>query len=257
MGAARRRRLRRLLAGQRADRRHAGAVARAAVRRDLRLSRCGCAPRIAGSRKGGVAHDGEVATRLGLPGIPAFAETIALGTLLELVRATGARVHVCRLSTAGAVRDDARGEEGRPAGHLRRRHPPRAPLRRRSRLLRLATAASSRRCAASATATRCARRSPTARSTALCSDHTPVDEDGKQLPFAEAEPGATGLELLLPLTLKWGAARKLRSPADAGAHHLRAGAHPRRRLRAHRGRRAGRPRDLRSAGAVAHQRPRR
>src|SRR3954469_3940114 len=53
--------------------------------------------------RGGVAHDGEVATRLGLPGIPAFAETIALGTLLELVRATRARLHVCRLSTAGAV----------------------------------------------------------------------------------------------------------------------------------------------------------
>src|SRR3954471_2331767 len=53
--------------------------------------------------KGGVAHDGEMATRLGLPGIPSFAETIALGTLIELARATGARVHVCRLSTAGAV----------------------------------------------------------------------------------------------------------------------------------------------------------
>src|SRR5262249_37628734 len=38
---------------------------------------------------------------------------------------------------------------------------------------------------------------------ALCSDHTPVDDDAKQLPFGEAEPGATGLELLLPLTLKW------------------------------------------------------
>jgi dihydroorotase len=36
-----------------------------------------------------------------------------------------------------------------------------------------------------------------------------VDEDGKHLPFAEAEPGATGLELLLPLALKWGAAQKL------------------------------------------------
>jgi len=43
----------------------------------------------------------------------------------------------------------------------------------------------------------------------LCSDHTPVDEDGKHLPFAQAEPGATGLELLLPLTLKWGQAQKL------------------------------------------------
>ncbi len=38
---------------------------------------------------------------------------------------------------------------------------------------------------------------------ALCSDHAPVDEDAKQLPFAESEPGVTGLELLLPLTLKW------------------------------------------------------
>ena len=38
---------------------------------------------------------------------------------------------------------------------------------------------------------------------AICSDHTPVDEDAKQLPFAEAEAGATGLELLLPLALKW------------------------------------------------------
>jgi dihydroorotase len=38
---------------------------------------------------------------------------------------------------------------------------------------------------------------------ALCSDHTPVDEDAKQLPFGEAEAGVTALELLLPLTLKW------------------------------------------------------
>jgi dihydroorotase len=38
---------------------------------------------------------------------------------------------------------------------------------------------------------------------AICSDHTPVDDDAKLLPFAEAKAGATGLELLLPLTLKW------------------------------------------------------
>jgi dihydroorotase len=39
---------------------------------------------------------------------------------------------------------------------------------------------------------------------AICSDHTPVDDDAKLLPFTEAEAGATGLELLLPLALKWG-----------------------------------------------------
>ena len=53
--------------------------------------------------RGGVAHDGEVATRLGLPGIPAFAETIALATILQLVRATRTRVHLARLSTAEGV----------------------------------------------------------------------------------------------------------------------------------------------------------
>ena len=44
---------------------------------------------------------------------------------------------------------------------------------------------------------------------AICSDHTPVDDDAKQAPFAEAEIGATGLELLLPLTLKWAAEEKI------------------------------------------------
>src|SRR5262249_19197588 len=53
--------------------------------------------------RGGVAHDGEVATRLGLPAIPASAETIALSTIFALMRETGARVHLCRLSSAGGA----------------------------------------------------------------------------------------------------------------------------------------------------------
>jgi len=158
--------------------------------------------------KGGVAHDGEVATRLGLPGIPAFAETIAVNTMLELVRATGARVHFCRLSTAGAVELlRAAKREGLPVTcdvgihHLHlcdrdlgyfdpncRLEPPLRSQRDRDALSR----------GLEEGAIDC-----------VCSDHTPVDDDGKHLPFAEAEPGATGLELLLPLTLKWGEARKL------------------------------------------------
>ena len=158
--------------------------------------------------RGGVSHDGEVATRLGLPGIPAFAETIALATLLELVRATGARVHVCRLSSAGGVELVRRAKaEGLPVScdvgihhvHLCdmdlgyfdsncRLQPPLRSQRDRDALARAL---------ADGTVDR------------LCSDHTPVDDDGKHLPFAQAEPGATGLELLLPLTLKWGQAQKL------------------------------------------------
>jgi dihydroorotase len=145
--------------------------------------------------KSGVAHDGDVATRLGLPGIPAFAETIALGTLLELVRATRARVHICRLSSAGAVEMmRAAKKEGlcdRDLGYFDsncRLDPPLRSQRDRDALAQ-ALADGVIDC--------------------LCSDHTPVDDDGKHMPFAEAEAGATGLELLLPLTLRWGAARKL------------------------------------------------
>ena len=158
--------------------------------------------------KGGVAHDGETATRLGLPGIPPFAETIALGTIIDLVRATGARVHLCRLSTAGAIERmrSARAEKlpvtcDVAVHHLHlcdldlgyfdpqcRLDPPLRSQRDRDALAR-----------------------GLADGTVDCvvSDHTPVDEDGKHLPFAEAEPGASALELLLPLTLKWGAAQKL------------------------------------------------
>ncbi len=52
---------------------------------------------------------------------------------------------------------------------------------------------------------------------AACSDHTPVDDDAKQVPFAEAEPGATGLELLLPLTLQWGREAGLKPVEALGA----------------------------------------
>jgi dihydroorotase len=158
--------------------------------------------------KGGVAHDGEVATRMGLAGIPDFAETIALATLLELVRATGARLHACRLSTAGAVELMRKAKaEGLPVTcdvaihhvHLCdmdlgyfdshcRLEPPLRSQRDRDAL---------------------SRGLLEGVIDCLCSDHTPVDEDGKHVPFAEAEPGATGLELLLPLTLKWGATRNL------------------------------------------------
>jgi dihydroorotase len=51
----------------------------------------------------------------------------------------------------------------------------------------------------------------------ICSDHSPVDDDGKQVPFAEAEPGATGLELLLPLTLKWATEERLPLSRAIGA----------------------------------------
>lgn len=152
--------------------------------------------------KGGIAHDGEVATRLGLAGIPSFAETIALGTLLELVRATGTRLHVCRISTSGAVEMIRKAKaELLPVTcdvGIHNVHLSEMDLGYFDSHCRLTPPLRSAR-------DRDALRSGLADGTidAICSDHTPVDEDVKQMPFAEAEAGATGLELLLPLTLKW------------------------------------------------------
>jgi len=155
----------------------------------------------------GVAHDGEVATRLGLAGIPSFAETIALGTILEIVRATGTRVHLCRLSTAGAVAMvRAAKRERLPVScdvgvhHL---HLCDVDLGYFDALCRLDPPLRAQR-------DRDALSEGLADGTidCLCSDHTPVDDDAKHQPFAEAAPGATGLELLLPLTLRWGVMKK-------------------------------------------------
>ena len=73
------------------------------------------------------------------------------------------------------------------------------------------TCASRRRCARVPTATGCASSVPSA-SAALVSDHNPVADDMKNLPFGEAEPGATGLELLLSLALRWGSDSALPLP---------------------------------------------
>jgi dihydroorotase len=150
----------------------------------------------------GVAASGPLATRLGLSGVPVAAETIALHTIFELVRATRARVHLCRISSAAGVQLVRQAKaDGLPVscdvsinslhltdldiGYFDSRMRLNPPLRQQ--------------------ADRDALRQGLQDGTidALVSDHTPVDEDAKALPFAEAEPGATGLELLLSLTLKW------------------------------------------------------
>ena len=163
--------------------------------------------------RGGVAASGPVSARLGLPSIPATNETVALLTLFELLRSFGnvgsdrqasaaPRVHLCRLSSAaGIALVHAAKAEGLPItcdvgvhhvhlidmdiGYFDAQCRIDPPLRGQR--------------------DRAAIRSALAEGTidAICSDHTPVDDDAKLLPFGEAEPGASGLELLLPLVLKW------------------------------------------------------
>lgn len=160
--------------------------------------------------RNGIAHEGEVANRLGLAGIPVAAETIALATILQLVRDTGCRVHLTRLSSgAGVALLKAARDEGLPVSfdigvhHLlltendigffnpHARFCP--PLRTQNDRLALSTAAA-------------------AGLAVICSDHTPLGAEDKLLPFGEAKAGATGLEVLLPLTLKWAEAAKVSLP---------------------------------------------
>ncbi|HOB44731.1 MAG TPA: dihydroorotase [Zoogloea sp.] len=158
--------------------------------------------------KGGVAHDGEVASRLGLPGIPSSAEIVALYTYLRLARQTGARLHITRLSSGESLDLIERARKDgvdvtcdvaahhlhlcdMDIGYFNPHCHVVPPLRSQRDRIALSKALAD------------------GRINAICSDHTPVDDDAKQAPFSESEPGTTGLELLLPLTLKWAAEHKL------------------------------------------------
>jgi dihydroorotase len=149
----------------------------------------------------GCAHEGAVAARLGLPGIPVAAETAALAQQLALVEQMRVRTHFCRISSARAVHMLERAiEEGLPVSadvcahqlfltewdigdfnSLCHTLPPLRTLEDRQAL-------------------RAALRSGAI--AALCSDHQPHDEDSKQAPFPATEPGVSALETLLPLTLR-------------------------------------------------------
>jgi dihydroorotase len=152
--------------------------------------------------KDGVAHDGEIASRLGLKGIPAAAEGLAIASILRIAHETKTKVHLCRLSTAEGVDlvRQAKKQGIQVSADVSAQHchltehdigffnshahlkPPLRSSRDKNALCQGLKDGSI---------------------DAICSDHTPVDDDAKLLPFAEAEAGATGLELLLPLALKW------------------------------------------------------
>jgi dihydroorotase len=152
--------------------------------------------------KDGVAHDGEVASRLGLKGIPAAAEALAIASILRIAHETKTRIHLCRLSTAEGVDlvRQAKKQGVQVTADVSAQHchltdndigyfnahahlkPPLRSLRDKTALCQGLKDGSI---------------------DAICSDHTPVDDDAKLLPFTEAETGASCLELLLPLALKW------------------------------------------------------
>lgn len=157
---------------------------------------------------GGVAASGALATRMGLAGVPVVAETIMLHTLFELARSSGVRLHVSRISSAVGVallrQAKALGLPVTADVSINSLHLIDAdigdfdPAYRLNPPLRQAS-------------DRQALRDALAEGVidAVVSDHTPVDGDQKVIPFAQAQPGAAGTELLLALTLRWANEHKL------------------------------------------------
>ncbi|MEW5839045.1 MAG: dihydroorotase [Pseudomonadota bacterium] len=149
----------------------------------------------------GCAHEGAVASRLGLPGIPVAAETAAMAQVLALVEETGARVHFVNLSSARAAQMLEQAQrDGLPVSGGVSAHqlflsemdtdafdanchviPPLRSLRDRDALL-----------------------DAVARGVieVIHSDHQPHEGDAKSEPFPDAAPGISALETLLPLTLR-------------------------------------------------------
>ncbi len=152
-------------------------------------------------RAGGCAHEGAVATRLGLPGIPSAAETVAVARDLALAEHTGARIHFHALSTAGAARQ------------LREAQAARLPVSadvaaHQLHLTEMDIGDFDANCHVSPPLRTLADREALRRAVAdgtiaaICSDHQPHESDAKEAPFPETAPGISGLETLLALTLR-------------------------------------------------------
>ena len=152
-------------------------------------------------RNNGCMHEGAISTRLGLPGIPEAAETVAVARDLALIADTGVRAHFCRLSSARAAQMVAHAQqEGLPVtadvsahqlyltdmdvGEFDSQCHVRPPLRSQRDMQGL--------------------RAALAKGTisAVCSDHQPHENDAKLNPFRETASGISALETLLPLTLR-------------------------------------------------------
>jgi dihydroorotase len=149
----------------------------------------------------GVAHDGRVAARLGLPGIPSSAETLALARDLMLIEETGVRAHISRISCARSVElvAEAKKRGARVSCDVALTHlflcendllGYRAAMHLQPPL----------RSANDRDALREGLRNGVI--DAICSDHAPHDRDAKLAPFPMTEAGASTIEALLPLSLK-------------------------------------------------------
>jgi len=150
---------------------------------------------------GGQMNEGELATRLGLAGIPAMAEVILIERDLRILALTGGRYHVAHVSTASGIEAIRQAKE-RGLHVTCDTAPPYFALNELAvgeyrTFAKLSPALRSE-------ADRAAVAAAVADGSIDCiaSDHAPHDQDSKRVPFAQAAPGVIGLETLLPVSLE-------------------------------------------------------
>lgn len=155
-------------------------------------------PRLAA---GGAMNNGELSTRLGIPGIPAYAEVMMIERDLHLVRASGARYHAAHLSTAAAVeairkakQDGLRVTCDTAPPYFSLNENEIGDYRTFAKLSPPLRGESDRRAIAAGLADGVID--------CIASDHAPHDVESKRVPFAQAEAGIVGLETLLPVSLE-------------------------------------------------------
>ena len=144
---------------------------------------------------------GELATRLGLPGIPPQAEVMLIERDLRLLEISGGRYHAAHVSTAAAI-DAIRAARRRGLNVTCDAAPPHFALtemdvgdyRTFAKLSPPLRGESDRRAVVDGLAD--------GTIDVIASDHVPHDQESKRQPFAQAEPGIVGLETLLPLSLE-------------------------------------------------------
>ncbi|MPZ11213.1 MAG: amidohydrolase family protein [Kiloniellaceae bacterium] len=153
------------------------------------------------SLAGGAMNGGEMATRLGLPGIPKLAEVMMIERDLRLVEMTGGRYHVAHISTAESVeairRAKARGLDvtcDTAPHYFALNEIAVADYRTFAKVSPPLRGEDDRQAILEGVAD--------GTIDAIASDHSPHDVESKRLPFAIAEPGIVGLETLLPLSLQ-------------------------------------------------------
>lgn len=150
---------------------------------------------------GGAMNNGELSTRLGIPGIPAYAEVMLIERDLHLVRGSGARYHVAHVSTAASVeairkakQDGLRVTCDTAPPYFSLNENEIGDYRTFAKLSPPLRGEADRRAVAAGLADGVID--------CIASDHAPHDVESKRVPFAQAEAGVIGLETLLPIALE-------------------------------------------------------